>query len=233
MEIKGKVIIVTGASQGIGLATAKLLSEKGAKVVLAARSEDLIKSLENELPDSYAIKTDVTKEVDVKNLVKKTIEKFGRIDILINVAGQGIHGLSVENTNIDEYKKVMDLNVYSVIKMMHEVIPHMRKQGGGMIINISSMLSKMYIPNISQYSSTKYALNSISLTARQELAKDKIIVSIVLPKMTKTNFMKNSLGPQTHWTPNPNAPPLQIDPAEKVAEKILEVIKTEEAEAIV
>ena len=129
----------------------------------------------------------------------------------------------------------MDLNVFSVVRMMQEVIPHMRKQGEGMIINISSMLSKMYIPNISQYSSTKYALNSISLTARQELAKDKIIVSIVLPKMTKTNFMKNSLGPVTHWEPNqnPNAPPLQVDTAEKVANKILEVIKTEEAEAIV
>jgi len=140
MDIKGKVVIVTGASQGIGLATAKLLSEKGAKIVLAARSEDLIKNLENELPDSYAIKTDVTKEEDVKNLVRKTIERFGRIDILINVAGQGIHGLSVEKTNIEEYRKVMDLNVFSVVRMMQEVIPHMRKQGEGMIINISSML---------------------------------------------------------------------------------------------
>jgi short-subunit dehydrogenase len=233
MEIKGKIVIVTGASQGIGLATAKLLSEKGAKIILAARSEDLIKNLEKELPGSVAIKTDVTKEEDVKNLIRKTINKFGRIDILINVAGQGIHGLSVEKTDIENYKKVMDLNVFSVVRLMQEVIPHMREQGGGMIINVSSMLSKMYIPNIAQYSSTKYALNSISLTARQELAKDKIIVSIVLPKMTKTNFMKNSLGPQTQWTPNPNAPPMQIDTAEKVAEKILETIRTEEAEAIV
>ena len=233
MEIKEKIVIVTGASQGIGLATAKLLSERGAKVILAARSENLIKDLEKELPDSFAIKTDMTKEEDIRNLVRKTIDKFGRIDILINVAGQGIHGLSVEKTNIEDYRRVMELNVFSVVRLMQEVIPHMRKQGGGMIINISSMLSKMYIPNISQYSSTKYALNSISLTARQELAKDKIIVSIVLPKMTKTNFMKNSLGPQTHWEPNPNAPPMQVDTAEKVAEKVLEVIKTEEAEAVV
>jgi short-subunit dehydrogenase len=127
----------------------------------------------------------------------------------------------------------MELNVFSVVRAMQEVIPHMRKQGGGMIINISSMLSKMYIPNISQYSSTKYALNSISLTARQELAKDKIIVSIVLPKMTKTNFMKNSLGPETQWRPNSSGQMPQVDSPEKVAEKILEVIRTEEAEGVV
>ena len=103
-----------------------------------------------------------------------------------------------------------------------------------MIINISSMLSKMYIPYLAQYSSTKYALNSISLTARQELAKDKIIVSIVLPKMTETNFMKNSIKSNVQWRANSNSGQMpQIDSAEKVAEKILDAIKTEEAEIIV
>ena len=235
MEIKGKVVIITGASSGIGLATAKLLSDKGAKVVLAARSEEIIKKLEKELSNSLAIKTDITKEEDVKNLVKKTIEKFKRIDILINNAGQGIHGFTVENTNINDYKKIMELNVFSVVRMMQEVIPPMKKQGGGMIINISSMLSKMYIPYLAAYSSTKYAINSISLTARQELAKDKIIVSIVLPKMTSTNFMKNSIKAEAQWRPNsnPNGQMPQVDSPEKVAEKILDAIKKEEAEVIV
>lgn len=235
MEIKDKVVVITGASQGIGLATAKLLSKYGAKIVLAARSEELISFLEKQLPHSLAVRTDVTREEDAKNLIRKAIEKFGRIDILINNAGQGIHGFDVEKVDLEDYRKIMELNVFSVVRLMQLVIPHMRKQGEGMIINISSMLSKMYIPFLGPYSSTKHALNSISLTARQELAKDNIKVSIVLPKMTSTNFSKNSIKASSEWRPsqNPNAPPMQIDTPEKVAEKILEVIKTEEAEGIV
>ncbi len=238
MEIKDKVIIITGASQGIGLAAAKLLASKGAKVVLAARSGDLLNQTAKEIPNSFPVKADVTSEEDAKNLVEKTIEKFGRIDILINNAGQGIHGFSVEKTNLEDYRKVMELNVFSVVRLMQLVIPHMRNQGKGMIINISSMLSKMYVPYLAQYSSTKYALNSISLTARQELARDNIKVSIVLPKMTATNFMKNSINPEGGWqrpTSNSesNNPGLQVDSAEKVAEKIAEAIETEEAEVVV
>lgn len=232
MEIKGKVVIITGASQGIGLAAAKLLASKGAKVVLAARSKELLEKAEKEIQNSYAIITDVTKESDAKNLIDKTVEKFGRIDILINNAGQGIHGFSVDKINLDDYRKVMELNVFSVVRLMQLAIPVMRKQGGGMIVNVSSMLSKMYLPFLGPYSSTKHALNSISLTARKELEKDNIIVSIVLPKMTSTNFSRNSINTKSEWSPsrNPNAPPLQIDTPEKVADKISEIIKSEEAE---
>lgn len=233
MKINDKVIIITGASQGIGLGAAKLLASKGAKVVLAARSEELLKKAENEIPNSYSVVTDVTKEEDAKNLIDKTLEKFGRIDILINNAGQGIHGFSVESTNLEDYRKVMELNVFSVVRLMQLVIPVMRKQGRGMIINISSMLSKMYIPYLAQYSSTKHALNAISLTARQELAKDNIIVSLVLPKMTATNFMKNSIN--TSWKPSKDDSDEErqmpeIDRPEKVADRIAEVINSEKAE---
>ena len=235
MEIKGKVIIITGASQGIGLAAAKLLSSLGAKVVLAARSEEAIRRLEKELKDSIAVRTDITDKEDLRNLVKKTVERFGRVDVLINNAGQGIHGFSVDNVRVEDYEDIMKLNVFSVVRLMQEVIPIMRKQGGGSIINISSMLSKMYIPYLGPYSSTKHALNSLSLTARQELAKENIAVSLVLPKMTSTNFMKNSINPESGWKPgaNSNAPPMQIDTPEKVAEKIAEAIRTGEAEIIV
>ena len=228
MDIKGKVVIITGASQGIGLATAKHLSHQGARVVLAARSADMILQLERELPGALAIPTDMVKVQDIRNLVEKTMEKHGRIDILINNAGQGMYG-PVESMDIEAYKHIMDLNVYSVVRAMQDVIPHMRTQGGGMIVNISSGLTKMYVPGISAYSSTKYALNAISLIARQELAKDHIIVSVVEPNMTATNFARNCVGARPNFAASGRPLP-QIDPPEKVAQAIADIIASEEAE---
>jgi len=227
MKIKDKVIIVTGASQGIGLVTARHLSSLGAKIVVAARSKDLINSLEKELPNSLGIIADMRKATDIKNLVQKTIDKFGRVDILINNAGQGMVG-DFEHIDIVQYKAIMDLNVFGVVIAMQEVIPYMRKQGGGMIINISSGVTKMYLPGLSAYSSTKYALNSISLTARQELEKDHIIVSIVLPGLTATNFAKNSIGSNPNWAAGRKMP--EADAPEKVAKTIEKIINSEEAE---
>jgi len=228
MNVKDKIILVTGASQGIGLATARHLSKLGALIIISARSQDIIMDLEKELPNSLAIVADMRNPEDITNMIQKSIDKYGHIDILINNAGQGMYGL-VEQIDIEQYKQIMDLNVYSVVRSMQEVIPHMRKQGGGMIINISSGLTKMYLPGVSAYSSTKYALNAISLIARQELEKDNIIVSIIEPNMTATNFTKNSIGSRPNWD-DTGRPIPQIDPPEKVALAIEHIIKSEEAE---
>jgi short-subunit dehydrogenase len=231
MEIKNKVIVVTGASQGIGLSVARILTKEGAKVVLAARSADVIGSLEKELPGSFAVVTDMRKPGDIKNLIEKTLGKYDRIDILINNAGQGMYG-PVESVDVGKYREIMELNVYAPLIAMQEVIPQMRKQGGGMILNVSSRVSKSYFPNLGAYASTKYALNAISLTARQELAKDKIIVSVMHPKMTSTNFGKNSVRTTEFQEARPgDRPQMQIDTPEQVAEKIIELIKSEEPEA--
>ena len=171
------------------------------------------------------------KPEDIKNLVKKTLEKYKRIDILINNAGQAIYG-SVEKINIDHLKQIIDLNVYSVILAMQEVIPIMRNQKNGMIINISSMVSKRNIPGIAGYSSTKSALNSISNIARQELVKDNIIVSSVFPKTTATRFRENAVTPAPDWSKSGRPMP-EVDTAEKVAEKIAEAILTGAEEIIV
>jgi len=226
MEIKNKVIIITGASKGIGRATAKLLAARGGKVVLAARSTDLINELEKELPNSLAVTTDMRKLEDIINLTNKTIEKFGRIDILINNAGQGMSGL-VENIDIEQYQSIMELNVYGVLRAMQAVIGSMRAQGGGIILNVSSGVTKLYIPNLAAYSSTKYALNALSFIARQELAKDNIIVSVLHPGMTASNFYENMIGGSPDFGSR-ELPPM--DSSEKVAEKIAELIKSEEAE---
>jgi len=228
MNIKDSVIIVTGASGGIGLATAKLLAEKGAHVVLAARSAEKLKKLEQEIPNSLAVPTDMRNPADISALMAKVKEKYGKIDVLVNNAGQGLMS-SVETINIEDYKNVMDLNVFSVVRAMQAVIPIMRAQKKGMILNISSMVSKNYFPNLAAYSSTKYALNAISLTARQELEKDGIVVGVFHPKMTATEFGQNALGEK--YVSSAGRPGMQVDTPEAVAEAVSKQVESEEAEA--
>lgn len=192
MDIKDKIIIVTGASSGIGLATAKLLSGKGAKVALVARSKDRLEKLSRELPDSFPFVCDMSDVDSVKGMVKAVKRHYGRIDALINNAGQGIYG-PIESVDLASYKKVFDLNVVGPLTAMQEVIRVMREEGGGSIVNVSSMVSKAYYPFLGAYASTKYALNALSLTARAELQKDNITVGVVHPRMTATNFGKNAV----------------------------------------
>jgi len=191
-DVQDKVIIVTGASAGIGLAIAKLLGKEGARLALVARSKDKLEALAAELPGSLAVVADMTKADDIKSMIQKVQEHFGRIDVLINNAGQGMYG-AIESVDIEKYKKIIELNVIGPLAAMQQVIPVMRKQGGGSIINISSGVSKNYFPLLGAYASTKYALNCISLTARAELEKDNIVVSVMHPGLTDTDFGKNSV----------------------------------------
>ena len=146
----------------------------------------------------------------------------------MNNAGRGMYG-PVETIDVEKYKEIVELNVYGPLRAMEAVIPLMRKQGGGMILNISSRVSKNYFPNLAAYASTKYALNALSLTARQELAKDNIIVSVMHPKMTATNFGRNAVGARPDFGNRPA--PMQVDTSEDVAKKIAELVESEEAEA--
>ncbi len=192
MNVRDRVVIVTGASSGIGLATAKLLVKQGAKVALVSRSMELLEKLSAELPDSIAIRADMTKIPEIKRMVDQTHEHFGRVDILINNAGQG-YDAPVEKTDIDTFHYIFDLDVIGPLVAMQQVIPIMRKQGGGAIINISSGTALMYLPNMSAYSASKRALAGISLTAREELKTDNITVSVVYPYITLTEFEKNTI----------------------------------------
>lgn len=233
MEVNDKVAIVTGASSGIGSATAKLLGKKGAKVALVARSKEKLLEISSKIPDSFVVVADMTVEKDIKEMVGEVIKHYGRVDILINNAGRGYRS-NIEGIDSKKFHELFDLIVSGPLIAMQCVIPQMKKQGGGAIVNISSRTSSMYIPNLAAYSSLKRALNGISLTAREELKKDNIVVSVVYPYFTNTNFPNSTMTNDA--IPNPqfltyHGPSYQEgDPPELVAEKILEIIKSGDAE---
>ena len=212
---------------GIGAAVAKRLGKEGAKLVLAARSEDKLTEVAAGIPGAHIVRADMSKPEDIKALVKETMDTFGRVDILINNAGQGMRS-PVESIDLGDYRSIMDLNVFGPLVAMQEVIPLMRKQGGGMILNVSSMVTRMYFPNLAAYSSTKYALNSISLTARAELEKDNIVVSVFHPKMTATDFGQNAKGEK--YESRNGRPGMNAETAEDVADAIVAQLESEVAE---
>jgi short-subunit dehydrogenase len=228
--LSGKVAIVTGASSGIGRATAQLLAENGVNVALVSRSFPELERLSEELPGTRAFPADMTKIPQIKRMVKDIRNYFGRIDILVNNAGQG-YDAPLEKIELGTFRYIYNLHIIGPVVAMQQVIPGMRKQGGGTIMNISSGTALMHLPGMSPYASSKRALAAISLAARQELARDKIIISVVYPYITRTDFEKNTIRaipvPEADIEPTG---PYPADSAEFVAEKIVGGILSGEAE---
>ncbi|MBZ9650914.1 SDR family oxidoreductase [Psychroflexus montanilacus] len=172
MRLKDKVILITGASSGIGESTAMTLSEKGASVVLCARSVDKLNKIKDQIEKNggkaLIIETDVTKPDDFKNAVSQILEKYGTIDVLINNAG--LMPLSyIEKLKTDEWHQMIDVNIKGVLNGVAAVLPTMRKNKSGHIINISSSAAHRYFPGGAVYSATKIAVKMFSEGLRQEL----------------------------------------------------------------
>src|SRR5580698_48587 len=140
-RFQDKVVIVTGASSGIGLETALAFAREGARVVLAARNEEKLREVVNAHPEwrdqFLPVPADVTKDDDVRRLVEATISKFGRVDILVNNAGIGMRA-AVADTPIDDARHLMDVNLYGPIRCIQAVLPHMLQKGAGQIVNVGS-----------------------------------------------------------------------------------------------
>src|SRR5208283_1893058 len=187
MEIDGAVCIITGASSGIGAATARLLSGQGARVVLAARRAERLDALAAELPGSLAVPTDVTSPGRIRQLVTRTVDTYGRIDVLVNNAGQGLH-VPLQKLDPADLRAVFELNVIAPLVGMQAVLPVMRSQAAGSIVNVSSATSLRVFPGLGGYSATKAALNMVSQVGRLELTGSGVTVSVVYPSVTTTEF---------------------------------------------
>lgn len=180
-----QVILVTGASSGIGKATALKLIREGHIVYGAARRVDKMKDLQEAGGKILAL--DITQDEQVKKTVQQIIEEQGRIDVLVNNAGYAIYG-SVEETAIEDARRQFEVNIFGLAKITQMVIPHMRKQGSGKIINMSSMGGKIYTPMGAWYHASKHALEGWSDSLRLELAPFGIQVVIIEPGIITTEF---------------------------------------------
>jgi NADP-dependent 3-hydroxy acid dehydrogenase YdfG len=235
MDVTEKVVIITGASAGIGEATARCFAAAGANVVLVARSADKLIAITEELgrlgQSALPIPADMRDRSAVDRMVEQAFQRHGHIDILVNNAGQAAAG-TVAEVRPDDFRSILELNVFGVLYAIQAVVPIMRQGGGGVILNVSSMVSKMHIPGLAAYAATKAALNMLSETARGELAADHIRVITVYPKLTATDFGKNSLGDRgLRQGQRAGAAGGQVpDSPELVAEKILAAARTEPAE---
>jgi short-subunit dehydrogenase len=186
--IAGKVIIITGASSGIGRAAAVALGREGAKLVLVARRENRLKELEAEIKgDTLSMPLDLRDKRQVEQMIQLTMDRYGRIDVLINNAAFGFLG-TVESTNQSVVREIFDLNFEAPLLASQLAVPIMRTQGGGHIINISSVVGRRALPLIGIYSATKFALNGITESLRIEVKRSNIDVSIISPAATRTEF---------------------------------------------
>ncbi|PYM80961.1 MAG: oxidoreductase [Candidatus Rokuibacteriota bacterium] len=195
---EGKVVVITGASSGIGEATALLLAERGAKVVLGARGLDRLEALADRIARAgggtvYA-RTDVKRREDLSNLVRLACERYGKLDVLVNNAG--IMPVSpLDDLRVEDWEEMIDINIKGVLYGIAAALPVFRKQGFGHFVNTASTAGHKTVPSQSVYSGTKFAVRAISEGLRQE-AGDKLRVTIISPGFVRTNFTEGVTNPE-------------------------------------
>jgi len=198
-SLSGKIALVTGASSGIGEATAIELARAGATVAVSARRADRLEALVKRIEDvggkGLALPGDMTVEAEAIKAVEDTVAKLGRIDILINSAGVMQAG-GIEGVDLDEYRRVFDINLFATLYTCKAAVPHMLEQGGGDIVTISSLAGRKGGPETNAYSASKHAVNSMTDAMRQELGNRNIRVSILMPGATETEVGDNITNPQ-------------------------------------
>ena len=195
---KDKVIVITGASSGIGEATAVMLAERGAKVVLGARGLERLEGLARRIAGAggevaYA-QTDVRKREDVTSLVNLAFERYGKLDVLMNNAGIGPIS-PLDDLRVEDWENMIDINIKGVLYGIAAALPVFRKQGFGHFVNTASTAGITVNPNMAVYAGTKFAVRAISEGLRQE-ADDKLRVTIISPGFVRTDFTESMTSPE-------------------------------------
>lgn len=194
MPSRSQIVIITGATRGIGRVTALHMAQRGHRIIATGRSRELLESLAAEanarsLPVTTAA-MDVTDDTAVQSVVQQSLRDFGRIDALVNNAGYGLWG-PIEDLALDELRAVFETNLFAVMRVSQAVIPQMRKQQSGVIVNVGSMAGQFTMPANGAYAATKYALEAVSRAMHIELAHAGIRVTLIEPGVFQTDFHKN------------------------------------------
>lgn len=187
-----KVWFITGCSTGFGRNLAQEVLQNGGKVAVTARNTNDVKDLVDKYPDTaFAIALDVTKPQQVKEAVQQAIDKFGHIDVLVNNAGIGYFG-AIEESEDDQVRRMFEINFFGLAAVTKEVLPHLRKQRSGHIINISSVGGSVAFPGIGMYNATKFAVTGYSESLAKELAPLGIKVTVIAPSGFRTDWAGRS-----------------------------------------
>ncbi|MEW6379726.1 MAG: SDR family oxidoreductase [bacterium] len=227
MLLNGKVIIITGASRGIGRAAACLLADRGARVILASRDgaalHEVSQGIKSRQGFCLAVTANVQSEGSVRALVTRVVGRFGRIDVLINNAGVCVYG-SVAQTSLTDWEKVMGTNLTGVFLCTREVVPVMIRQGAGQIINVASQAGRFGFPNLAAYCASKFGVIGFSESLQRELAPHNIEVSCLCPGYVDTELLK--------VFPADILKGADVTSPEGVADQLLELVMNPHAEEI-
>jgi short-subunit dehydrogenase len=241
MEFCGKTVVIAGASRGLGLELARSFASEGAHVVLLARNRSQLSEAARELAAAGASVSvracDVTKEDEVRINVASIVEESKAIDVLVNNAGIIQVGPS-ENMSLDDYADAMAIHFWAPLYLMREVIPHMKRQGQGRIVNIASIGGKVAVPHLLPYAASKFALVGLSEGMRTELAKDGIYVTTVCPGLMRTGshfnaFFKGQHKKEFAFFSLTNASPLFSTSSDRAARSIIEACRYGRSEVII
>jgi 3-oxoacyl-[acyl-carrier protein] reductase len=207
VDYKGKAAVVTGGTKGIGRAIAGALAREGVSVCVGARSLDEVKQTVRELEGLGVSATgaacDVRVNEECEALIAHAVEELGGVDVLINNAGVGLFK-PVEETSPEEFRAVLETNLFGVFYCCHAVIPEMKRRGGGYIINVSSLAGANPHPSMAAYNASKFALNGFSEALMQEVRHDNIKVSYVMPGSVNTEFGGDEISDERAWQLQPD-----------------------------